>query len=83
MEQAGLDVRQVEDLSASYVLTLGHWIDNVRRHRERIEGLSPGFAAVLQTYMTVAKLSFDRRSALEYLILAVKGRPEPAWGAQP
>jgi cyclopropane-fatty-acyl-phospholipid synthase len=79
MEQAGLDVRHVEDLSASYVLTLGHWIDNVRRHRERIEALAPGFARVLQGYMTVARLSFDRRTALEYLVLAVKGRPRPAW----
>jgi cyclopropane-fatty-acyl-phospholipid synthase len=75
MEQAGLDIRQAEDLSKSYVLTLGHWIDNIRRHRERIEELAPGFAHVLQTYMTVARLSFDRRSALEYLILAVKDRP--------
>jgi cyclopropane-fatty-acyl-phospholipid synthase len=72
IEQAGLDIRQVEDLSESYVLTLGRWIDNVRQHRERIEELAPGFARVLQTYMTVARLSFDRRSALEYLLLAVK-----------
>ena len=75
IEQAGLDVRHVEELSASYVLTLGHWIDNVRRHRERIEDLAPGFSRVLQGYMTVAKLSFDRRTALEYMIAAVKGRP--------
>jgi cyclopropane-fatty-acyl-phospholipid synthase len=79
MEQARLDIRHVEDLSESYVLTLDHWIENVRRHRERIEALAPGFARVLQGYMTVARLSFDRRTALEYLILAVKGRPRPAW----
>jgi cyclopropane-fatty-acyl-phospholipid synthase len=77
MEQAGLDIRHVEDLSSSYVLTLGHWIDNVRRHREWIEQRAPGFAQVLQGYMTVAKLSFDRRTALEYMILAIKGRPHP------
>ena len=65
----------VEDLTESYVLTLGRWIDNVRRHRARIEELAPGFARLLQTYMTVARLSFDRRTALEYMILAVKGRP--------
>jgi cyclopropane-fatty-acyl-phospholipid synthase len=75
MEEAGLDVRAVEDLSPSYVLTLDRWISNVRRHRGRIEELAPGFARVLQTYMSVARLSFDRRTALEYLILAVKGRP--------
>jgi cyclopropane-fatty-acyl-phospholipid synthase len=75
MEQAGLDIRSVEDLTESYVSTLGCWIDNVRRHRELIDAMAPGFARVLQTYMTVARLSFDRRTALEYLILAVKGHP--------
>jgi cyclopropane-fatty-acyl-phospholipid synthase len=75
IEQAGLDIRHVEELSASYVRTLGHWIDNIRRHRERIEELAPGFSRVLQGYMTVAKLSFDRRTALEYMVVAVKGRP--------
>ena len=75
IEQAGLDIRSIDDLTGSYVLTLGRWIDNVRRHRARIEELAPGFARLLQTYMTVARLSFDRRSALEYMILAVKGRP--------
>ena len=75
MEQAGLDIRHIDDLTQSYVLTLGRWIDNVRRNRARIEELAPGFARVLQTYMTVARLSFDRRTALEYMILAVKGRP--------
>jgi cyclopropane-fatty-acyl-phospholipid synthase len=73
IEDAGLDVLDVEDLSASYVRTLGCWIDNVRRHRERIDELAPGFSRVLQGYMTVAKVSFDRRTALEYLILARKG----------
>jgi cyclopropane-fatty-acyl-phospholipid synthase len=75
IEEAGLDVRHVEELSSSYVRTLGHWIDNVRRHRERIEEQAPGFARILQGYMTIAKLSFDRRTALEYMIVAVKGRP--------
>jgi cyclopropane-fatty-acyl-phospholipid synthase len=75
IERAGLDIRSIEDLTGSYVLTLGRWIDNVRRHRARIDELAPGFARLLQTYMTVARLSFDRRSALEYMILAVKGRP--------
>ena len=72
IESVGLDVTHVEDLTDSYVLTLTRWIDNVRRNRERIEHLAPGFAAVLQTYMTIAKLSFARRTALEYMILATK-----------
>jgi len=72
IEGAGLDVLRVEDLTGSYVLTLGRWIDNVRRNWDRIEELAPGFAGVLQGYMTVARLSFGRRTALEYLILAAR-----------
>jgi cyclopropane-fatty-acyl-phospholipid synthase len=78
IEEAGLDVRHVQDLTSSYALTLAAWIDNVRRSRESINALAPGFATVLQTYMTVARLSFARRTALEYMILAVKGEPRGA-----
>ena len=82
IERAGLDLRSVEDLTSSYVRTVGHWIDNIRRHRCRIEELAPGFGHVLQSYMTVGKLSFARRSALEYMILATKGASHtdlPCW----
>ena len=75
IEGAGLDISTVQDLTSSYVLTLGCWIENVRRNRARIEELSPGFARILQTYMTIAKLSFARRTALEYMIVATKGTP--------
>jgi cyclopropane-fatty-acyl-phospholipid synthase len=73
IEGVGLDIDRLENLTSSYVLTLQCWIDNVRRNRPRIEELSPGFARVLQTYMTVAKLSFARRTALEYMVVATKG----------
>jgi cyclopropane-fatty-acyl-phospholipid synthase len=72
IEQAGLDITHVEDLTSSYVLTLRRWIDNIRRNRARIEELSAGFTTVLQTYMSIAELSFARRTALEYMILATK-----------
>src|SRR4029453_10923082 len=78
MEQAGLDVLHVEDVTRSYVLTVNRWIDNVRRHRDRIDALAPGFAQILQTYMTIGRLSFHRRSALESMILPVKGHPPPS-----
>ncbi len=35
IEQAGLDVRRVEDLTSSYVHTVARWIDNVRANRAR------------------------------------------------
>jgi cyclopropane-fatty-acyl-phospholipid synthase len=75
MEKAGLDILHVQDLSSSYVLTLEAWINNIRRNRKQIDAIDPGFAAALQAYMTVAKLSFARRTALEYMILATKGHP--------
>ena len=80
VEAAGLDLTHLADLTASYVLTLGAWIDNVRAAREHIEARSPGFSRVLQTYMTIAKLSFARRSALEYMVVATKPPvPRSAW----
>lgn len=75
IEQAGLDILHVEDLTRHYARTLELWIDNVRRNRRRIEELAPGFSALLQQYMTVARMSFARRTALEYMILATKGAP--------
>jgi cyclopropane-fatty-acyl-phospholipid synthase len=81
IEGVGLDIAKVEDLTSSYVLTLSAWIDNVRHNRERIEQLSPGFSKILQTYMTIARLSFARRTALEYMIVATKGAPRPRWKA--
>ena len=77
VEGVGLDITKVDDLTSSYVQTLSAWIENVRRNRERIDELSPGFAKILQTYMTIARLSFARRTALEYMIVATKGSPRP------
>jgi cyclopropane-fatty-acyl-phospholipid synthase len=75
IEKAGLDILHVQDLTSSYALTLEAWINNIRRNRAQIDAIDRGFAAVLQSYMTVAKLSFARRTALEYMILATKGHP--------
>ena len=71
-EAAGLDIVKVENLTDSYVSTIACWIDNVRKNRERIDAMSPGFSKLLQTYMTIGKLSFARRSALEYMLVAKK-----------
>lgn len=72
IEQAGLDIRRVEDLTSSYVHTVARWIDNVRTNRAAIEARAPGFSRLLQTYMTIGRLSFARRTALEYMIVATK-----------
>lgn len=72
IERNGLDIRLVEDLTSSYVHTVRHWIDNIRRSRAQLDAMAPGFAHTLQTYMTIGRLSFLRRTALEYMILATK-----------
>lgn len=83
IESAGLDILHAQDLTSSYERTLNAWINNIRMNREKIEALAPGFAAALQGYMTVARQSFARRTALEYMILAAKGHPREAglWNA--
>jgi cyclopropane-fatty-acyl-phospholipid synthase len=81
MERAGLDVLHVEDLTCHYALTLERWIDGVRRNRKQIDALAPGFSRVLQSYMMIARQSFARRTALEYMILATKGHPTVNVGA--
>ncbi|WP_437744950.1 class I SAM-dependent methyltransferase [Sorangium sp. So ce302] len=83
IEQAGLDVRRVEDLTSSYVHTVARWIDNVRTNRARIDARAPGFSRLLQTYMTVGRLSFARRTALEYMIVATKGGGRERLGVAP
>jgi cyclopropane-fatty-acyl-phospholipid synthase len=75
IEAAGLDIARVLDVTSSYVLTVGRWIDNVRAHRAQIDARAPGFARLLQTYMSVGQASFARRTALEYMILATRGAP--------
>jgi len=72
IEESGLDIRLIEDLTSSYVHTVRHWIDNVRHNRAKLERMAPGFAHLLQTYMTVGRHSFLRRTALEYMVLATK-----------
>jgi cyclopropane-fatty-acyl-phospholipid synthase len=72
IERQGLDILGVENVTDSYVLTLSRWIENVRRHRGEIERRAPGFSRVLQQYMTIARLSFVRGTALEYMIWAQK-----------
>jgi cyclopropane-fatty-acyl-phospholipid synthase len=78
LEDCGLGVASVTDLTASYASTLRRWLENLHANRDRIEELSPGFARVLQTHMTIARLSFCTRTELEYAVLAGKGLQRPS-----
>lgn len=72
IEEAGLDVREVHELTDSYIITLDRWISNIRKHREQIDRIVPGLAKDLQSFMNIGKITFQRRTALEYIIVASK-----------
>ena len=80
VSQAELDERFGLLRRGARVLDLLDFCMSHLRHENQfvhtaIEARAPGFAAVLQQYMAVARLSFARRTALEYMILASKGAP--------
>ncbi len=75
IERNGLDILHVQDLTASYVKTVDAWIDNIRKHRAEINARAPGFAHILQSYITVGRRSFHQRTALEYMLVAQKSGP--------
>jgi cyclopropane-fatty-acyl-phospholipid synthase len=53
-ENAGLAVIAVDDLTAHYHRTIEDWLANVRRHRDRIDDLAPGYSAELERYLEIA-----------------------------
>ncbi len=53
-ENAGLSVIAVDDLTAHYQRTIEDWLANVRRNRQRINDLAPGYAAELERYLEIA-----------------------------
>jgi cyclopropane-fatty-acyl-phospholipid synthase len=53
-EDAGFSVIAVDDLTAHYHRTIEDWLANVRRSRQPIDRLSPGYAAELERYLEIA-----------------------------
>lgn len=53
-ENAGFTVIAVDDLTDHYHRTIEDWLANVRRNRQRIDELAPGYSAGLERYLEIA-----------------------------
>ncbi|MCD9199744.1 class I SAM-dependent methyltransferase [Aeromicrobium wangtongii] len=72
-QDAGLEVRHVENLREHYALTLKGWNDNlVKNWDEALEEVSLGRAKVWGLYMAGSRLAFERNEIELHHVLAVK-----------
>ncbi|MEU6078957.1 cyclopropane-fatty-acyl-phospholipid synthase family protein [Streptomyces sp. NPDC047108] len=73
MEEAGLEVRDVEALREHYALTLRRWVENLEAHwAEAVRLTSPGRARVWKLYMAASAVSFERNRIGVNQVLAVR-----------
>jgi cyclopropane-fatty-acyl-phospholipid synthase len=89
-QDAGLEVRHVENLREHYAMTLKGWCDNLVEHWDEALGeVSLGRAKVWGIYMAGSRLAFERNEIELHHVLAVKpdahGNVEwplrPTWGS--
>jgi cyclopropane-fatty-acyl-phospholipid synthase len=89
-QDAGLEVRHVENLREHYALTLKGWCDNLVDHWDEALGeVSVGRAKVWGIYMAGSRLAFERNEIELHHVLAVKtdahGNADwplrPTWGS--
>lgn len=72
-QDAGLEVRHVENLREHYALTLKGWCDNLVEHwDEALEEVTIGRAKVWGIYMAGSRLAFERNEIELHHVLAVK-----------
>jgi cyclopropane-fatty-acyl-phospholipid synthase len=72
-QDAGLEVRHVENLREHYAMTLRGWCDNLVEHwDEALEEVSVGRAKVWGIYMAGSRLAFERNEIELHHVLAVK-----------
>jgi len=72
-QNAGLEVRHVENLREHYAMTLAGWCDNLVEHwDEALEEVSLGRAKVWGVYMAGSRLAFERNEVELHHVLAVK-----------
>jgi cyclopropane-fatty-acyl-phospholipid synthase len=87
LEDAGLEVRDVESLREHYALTLRAWVGNLeRRWDEAVALTSPGRARVWRLYMAGSALAFEANRLGVNQVLAVRpddrgasGVPRTRW----
>jgi cyclopropane-fatty-acyl-phospholipid synthase len=73
MQEARLEVRDVESLREHYALTLRRWISNLETHRDRCVALvGEGRYRVWRLYMTVAARGFEMGRTQVHQVLAVR-----------
>ncbi len=72
-QDAGLEVRHVENLREHYAMTLKGWCDNLVEHwDEALREVSIGRAKVWGIYMAGSRLAFERNEIELHHVLAVK-----------
>jgi cyclopropane-fatty-acyl-phospholipid synthase len=72
-QDAGLEVRHVENLREHYAMTLRGWCDNLVEHwDEALNEVSVGRAKVWGIYMAGSRLAFERNEIELHHVLAVK-----------
>ncbi|GGT35069.1 cyclopropane-fatty-acyl-phospholipid synthase [Streptomyces purpureus] len=73
LEEAGLEVRDVEVIREHYARTLREWVANLEaRWNEAVRLSSPGRARIWRLYMAASAVSFERNRIGVNQILAVK-----------
>jgi cyclopropane-fatty-acyl-phospholipid synthase len=76
-EDAGLEVRDVESLRASYALTLRHWVSNLERNRDAaIAAAGEEVYRIWRLYMAGSAVAFERgRISVYQMLLSDSARP--------
>ncbi|MCL8252517.1 class I SAM-dependent methyltransferase [Aeromicrobium fastidiosum] len=85
-QDAGLEVRHVENLREHYAMTLTGWCDNLVEHwDEALEEVTIGRAKVWGIYMAGSRLAFERNEIELHHVLAVKAdaRGDASWPLRP
>lgn len=73
LENAGLEVRDVQAMREHYARTCRAWVANIERNWEQaVRLVSPGRARVWRLYLTGSALSFDARRIGVNQVLALK-----------
>lgn len=76
-EDAGLEVRDVESLRASYALTLRHWVANLERNHDAVVAAAGEHTyRIWRMYMAGSAVAFERAATSVYqLLLSDPARP--------
>jgi cyclopropane-fatty-acyl-phospholipid synthase len=79
MQEAGLEVRDVESLREHYTLTLRAWLANLAEHRAEAEAdIGVGRERVWRMYMLGSALGFADADVTVYQVLTARaGAPHP------